>query len=47
VSQELQELKAYLEEREARMEARIDQRFARLEARIEIRKKSGLIIPPS
>ena len=32
-----QDLKAYLEEREARMEARMDERFSRLEARLDER----------
>lgn len=32
-----QELRAYLEEREARMEARLDERFGRLEARMDER----------
>src|SRR6185436_13199045 len=32
-----QQLKAYLEEREARMEARMDERFARMEARMDER----------
>jgi hypothetical protein len=32
-----QDLKAYLEEREARMEARMDERFARMEARMDER----------
>lgn len=33
-----QELKAYLEERDARMEVRMDERFARMEARMDERE---------
>ena len=37
MSEELRELKAYLEEREARMEARMDQRFTQMEERTDAR----------